>query len=792
MTTTINVGTESNWQRFGPDGRTTAGRKPLPPHERVAKPIRWSVFSLPTYDLPSTQALHKRDGSVTDRPGPIGKVTSGNRRRVAPTNLLGTTLGGSGSDLRLLFRTDRVRAAGTRSVRCLCYPFGLREVWSGMRLLKAAILIVYAAAATAGAEPPASLAVTTSGLTRQDGFVPFYWDAREGQLLLEVARPARSSSTARAWRRRRHPRGVPRPRPARRSRACAASSAWARGCCCEQLQTTHRSGVADPERTRVVDESFPSSVLAALASWPRTAAASSWTPPSSCCATRWSLPRCKRGASRATGAQDTARSALELERTRSLPAQHRDRGGAHLHVRRPAAGGRRRASRRPHHEPARAPHVPEAARARATRRGRSTRASASSRRRYRDHTAPFTEPIERYLVSRWRLAKKDPARRSPSRWSPSSSTWTAGCPSPSARRCARRRCGGTTRFEEAGFKNALVVRDLPEGATFLDARYSGIEWINRAERAWSIGDFQVDPRTGEILHAVARIDSHRRRTTSRMWQNMRRRRSACLAGDAPDARSCSRATPAWTRSRWCCAAALSLRPRGGPHPGPDAQLGRHDVRLGLGDGLPRGPNIAAPKDGGLDLSDAYPTDIGSYDRLMIRGATRPTRIPRRLDRIVREGYARGDVYPLDGDPRWAEYDWGADPVAWLRTTQAVRRVILDRFGAGSARAGRAGLRPAGALQPRLPLPPLRHPGRPAVRRRPVPDERARGRRAGAGRVGRRGQAAGGARPAARSAGAREPRRPRPHRRRAGARALGHAPRTRERFASEAGDTFSPL
>src|SRR6185436_17915440 len=31
-----------------------------------------------------------------------------------------------------------------------------------------------------------------------------------------------------------------------------------------QRQTAHRSGVADPERARVVEESFPSSVLAAL------------------------------------------------------------------------------------------------------------------------------------------------------------------------------------------------------------------------------------------------------------------------------------------------------------------------------------------------------------------------------------------------------------------------------------------------------------------------------------------------------------------------------------------------
>lgn len=75
-------------------------------------------------------------------------------------------------------------------------------------------------------------------------------------------------------------------------------------------------------------------------------------------------------------------------------------------------------------------------------------------------------------------------------------------------------------FEDAGFENAFVLRNLPQGATFLDARYSGIQWISRADRSWSIGEFQADPRTGEILHPVARIDSDRRRTTARIGRNM--------------------------------------------------------------------------------------------------------------------------------------------------------------------------------------------------------------------------------------------------------------------------------
>ena len=84
------------------------------------------------------------------------------------------------------------------------------------------------------------------------------------------------------------------------------------------------------------------------------------------------------------------------------------------------------------------------------------------------------------------------------------------------------------------------------------------------------------------------------------------------------------------------------------------------------------PNIQM-KDGALDLSDAYPKDIGSYDRLAIQWGYTPETDAARLDAIVREGYAKGIVYPLEGDPRWAEYDWGPDPVRWLATTQAVRR-----------------------------------------------------------------------------------------------------------------------
>jgi hypothetical protein len=563
--------------------------------------------------------------------------------------------------------------------------------------LAALLLSAPAPAATekAAEKPPAdrpsgempSIAARTQGLERREGFVPFFWDAGTGQFLLEIRSPGEEFLYGSGLAGGAGLLEVDLDRGQLGELGVCRFERVGPRVLLVQRQTAHAAGVDDPERARVVEESFPSSIRASFPVVAEQGDRALVDATAFLLADADVLPALGR-AHLGEWKQDLSRSALRFGRTGAFPRNTEIEVLQTFVSENPPASvanvlpDGRTMSLRVHHTFLKLPDPGYRPRAFDPRIGFIPR-------RRLDHTAPFTEPIERYWVSRWRLQKRDPAAAVSEPVQPMTYYLDRGIPEPERTAIREAALWWNHAFERAGFRNALVILDLPAGATFLDARYSGIEWINRAERGWSVGDVQVDPRTGEILHGVARIDSHRRRTTARMWRNLERPSpgNACRAAESPD---------------------FSFLAAGGDEaPGEEAlvlqrlaYLSAHEVGHTLGlehnwaattfgwgsvmDYL--APNIQ-PRDGALDLSDAYPKDVGSYDRLAIEWGYTEEDDPKRLDAIVRAGYEKGVFYPMPADPRWAEYDWGPDPVRWLATTQAVRRVILDRFGLGQLKPG---------------------------------------------------------------------------------------------------------
>ncbi len=137
---------------------------------------------------------------------------------------------------------------------------------------------------------------------------------------------------------------------------------------------------------------------------------------------------------------------------------------------------------------------------------------------FQDFSQPYDRSINRELISRWRLEKKDPNAALSEPVKPLVFYLDRAIPEPIRSAVRRGTLWWNAAFEQAGFKDAIRVEDLPEGASPLDIRYPSIQWTNRSGRGWSVGQSHVDPRTGEIIHSVVQLDSHRMRTANNYWQ----------------------------------------------------------------------------------------------------------------------------------------------------------------------------------------------------------------------------------------------------------------------------------
>jgi hypothetical protein len=305
---------------------------------------------------------------------------------------------------------------------------------------------------------------------------------------------------------------------------------------------------------------------------------------------------------------------------------------------------------------------------------------------YMDYATPVSEPILKRFTARHRLEKKDPNAAVSEPVEPIVYYLDRGAPEPIRSALLEGASWWNQAFEAAGYRNAFQVKLMPEGADLMDLRYNVIQWVHRATRGWSYGAAVIDPRTGEIIKGHVTLGSLRVRQDYLIAEGLL----------APYEKS----KPVSPKMMEMALARLR-------------QLAAHEVGHTLGlmhnysastvdrssvmDYPP--PLVKLASDGTLDLSDAYATGIGDWDKVSITWGYSDfapgTDEHAALDKILIDAFGRGLRYLTDQDARPAGssssvahlWDSGSNAVDELNRIMQVRAAALHRFGENNVREG---------------------------------------------------------------------------------------------------------
>ncbi len=231
-------------------------------------------------------------------------------------------------------------------------------------------------------------------------------------------------------------------------------------------------------------------------------------------------------------------------------------------------------------------------------------------------------------------------------------------------------------FEAAGFRNAFQIHDLPAGANPMDARYPMIYWVHRVGPGPSVGPSYRDPRTGEIVSTVIRMDSHRSLVDYNIYAGL-------LPAAGPQGLNVSAEDFAMARRRQHTAHEIG-HTLGIQHNFIAASQGRSSFM-----DYPF-PLISLNAQGRIELSDAYRVGGGAWDSLAVRYAYTwyPDEASEQagLRRIMEEGLAKGIRYITGGHasaagsiPEATQWVEGATMFDAVERTTRVRRLLIDRF-----------------------------------------------------------------------------------------------------------------
>lgn len=297
---------------------------------------------------------------------------------------------------------------------------------------------------------------------------------------------------------------------------------------------------------------------------------------------------------------------------------------------------------------------------------------------FMDYAAPIDQPMMVQFINRHRLQKKNPEAEISEPVEPIIYYLDNGTPEPVRSALLDGARWWNQAFEAAGYKDAYQVRILPDDAHPLDIRYNVINWVHRSTRGWSYGGSVVDPRTGEIIKGNVLLGSLRVRQDYMIATGLL---APFKEGNEDDPRMMEMAL---ARIR---------------------QLSAHEVghTLGIYHNFASSVNDRAsvmdyphPKvdinNGTLDLSDAYDTGIGEWDKVTIAFGYQdfPEGIDEAeaLNEILENAHNRGLKYISDNDARpqggahpYAHlWEYGSDVSTQLSHILQVREIALKNFG----------------------------------------------------------------------------------------------------------------
>lgn len=291
---------------------------------------------------------------------------------------------------------------------------------------------------------------------------------------------------------------------------------------------------------------------------------------------------------------------------------------------------------------------------------------------YFDFATPTDQPVVKKFVRRWRLEKKDPNAAMSEAVKPIVYYVDRGAPDDIKKALIEGGSWWNQAFEAAGFKNAFQVKEMPEGADPMDIRYSVINWVHRPTRGFSNGAGIFDPRTGEIIKGEVTLTSMRERQDFLIFQGLN-----SIYGDDKNApKKALEASMARIRQ-------LAAHELGHTIGFYHNHMGSAEDRSSVDD-YPF-PKITLKADGTLDISDAYPSGIGSYDkRAVMWGYTQfPKGVDEKagLEKIMQESIKQGQIFMFDMGvhPNSAQWDNGKDASAELIRLMQVRKKALSDF-----------------------------------------------------------------------------------------------------------------